>query len=246
MRSLEPVAVRAGSTRAQVTRMPVEVAEAAPKTTILARLVPSAIVREHQISERSVEIGSSESAAVRDTDGSVQPHHARLSNESGRWYLEDLHTESGTFLNGRRIDSRTPVAHGDVVRCGTSALELVCELEERTADTGDLAKELEQLLARIAALEKECSERNAEIDERGAKIHALRMSLGSVRADLAHAQKLHEAALTELEERLVKERQDLAVLSQLCEVSAGELSNAQALMAELRRTIDSGAQTARP
>jgi signal transduction histidine kinase/ActR/RegA family two-component response regulator len=65
----------------------------------------------------------------------VSRKHARLSCQDGKWYVEDLESHNGTFLNGDRI-TRHPLAPEDVIRVGTVDLRFI---EHATpAEMGDL------------------------------------------------------------------------------------------------------------
>lgn len=222
--------------------MPAMTAVPQPELAVLARLVPRVTIREYCISDSSIVIGSSEAADVRDTDRSVQPRHARLSNESGRWYLEDLDSASGTSLNDQQIDKRALVVHGDKVRCGTSAVELICELVERGATTaphGGVVYELEQLRERIEVLERERATRDMRIAALDTEADSLRAELTLVEKELVHSRELHEEAIAGLEPRLAKEHQDLMAMAELHRARVDELSAAHVSIMELRQIIDS-------
>jgi len=47
---------------------------------------------------------------------SVSRRHAQLRLEDGQWSIEDLRTRNGTWVNGQRIHSRTPLRHNDEIR----------------------------------------------------------------------------------------------------------------------------------
>jgi hypothetical protein len=51
-------------------------------------------------------------------DTSVCDHHAIITCERGRYFVADLKSVSGTYLNGRRIRRRRPLTHGDNLRFG--------------------------------------------------------------------------------------------------------------------------------
>jgi pSer/pThr/pTyr-binding forkhead associated (FHA) protein len=50
--------------------------------------------------------------------------HARLFAEGGEWFVEDLGSTNGTFLDEQRVTSPLPVRPGARVRIGQSVLEL--------------------------------------------------------------------------------------------------------------------------
>jgi len=49
----------------------------------------------------------------------VSARHARLSYHHGQWWLEDLQSRNGTFLNHDRLDTPAVVADGDEIGCGS-------------------------------------------------------------------------------------------------------------------------------
>lgn len=46
-------------------------------------------------------------------DSTVSARHARLAFRDGRWWIEDLGSANGTYVNGKRVDAPVPVADGD-------------------------------------------------------------------------------------------------------------------------------------
>lgn len=72
----------------------------------------------------SVEIGRRDGCAVRLSDTYVSQVHARLYEENGAWYVEDMGSTNGTFLNDARVSSPVEVHAGDVVKVGKTVLEL--------------------------------------------------------------------------------------------------------------------------
>jgi phosphoserine phosphatase RsbU/P len=47
---------------------------------------------------------------------SVSRQHAQLLREGGQYFIEDLHSRNGTFVNGRIIQGRHPLGDGDRVK----------------------------------------------------------------------------------------------------------------------------------
>lgn len=72
----------------------------------------------------SVDVGRDEACAIRLVDSYVSQLHARLYGENAAWYVEDLGSTNGTFLNDQRVAAPVEVHAGDVVRVGKTVLEL--------------------------------------------------------------------------------------------------------------------------
>ena len=57
-------------------------------------------------------------------DTFVSQQHARLFAKNGSWYVEDLGSTNGTFVNDQRLGAPAMVQPGDRVRVGTTVMEL--------------------------------------------------------------------------------------------------------------------------
>ena len=55
-------------------------------------------------------------------DGGVEKLHAHIVQADGRYFVEDNATPGGTFVNGQRINGRTPLQTNDHIQMGKSAL----------------------------------------------------------------------------------------------------------------------------
>jgi len=58
------------------------------------------------------------------TDDYVSTAHARLFPHEGRWYVEDLGSTNGTYLDGARVRVPTPVPVGVPLRVGKTVVEV--------------------------------------------------------------------------------------------------------------------------
>lgn len=58
-------------------------------------------------------------------DETVSSRHARLSYHHNQWWLEDLNSTNGTFLNDDRVYTPTVVIAGDEIRCGQIVLKII-------------------------------------------------------------------------------------------------------------------------
>lgn len=67
-------------------------------------------------------IGRSREATVTIDDVKVSRHHARLSMEDGRCFIEDLGSRNGTFINNRPVEGGTWLRPGDMIAVGSHLL----------------------------------------------------------------------------------------------------------------------------
>jgi pSer/pThr/pTyr-binding forkhead associated (FHA) protein len=72
----------------------------------------------------AADVGRGDGCAIRLADTYVSQMHARLYGKDGGWYVEDLGSTNGTFLNDRRVQAPVPVHAGDTLRVGKTVLEL--------------------------------------------------------------------------------------------------------------------------
>jgi hypothetical protein len=90
---------------------------------ISARLVISGIEvaeKEFTLSTQPVVIGRENASDLPLKDPEISRKHARITYQAGRYYVEDLGSTNGTFLNDQPVRVQTPLNHGDVIRLGES------------------------------------------------------------------------------------------------------------------------------
>lgn len=51
-------------------------------------------------------------------DAAISTRHARLSYHQNQWWLEDLNSTNGTFLNNEKVDMPTVIISEDEFKCG--------------------------------------------------------------------------------------------------------------------------------
>jgi FHA domain len=72
----------------------------------------------------SMLVGRAPECEIRVDDTYASQQHARLFGRGGGWYVEDLGSTNGTFVNDQRLGAPAMVQPGDKIRVGTTVLEL--------------------------------------------------------------------------------------------------------------------------
>ena len=87
---------------------------------------PSLVVQvsgQTQVFNTDFTAGRQGSLAV--SDDHASNHHARFQFAHGSWYVEDLHSTNGTYLNGHRMFSAQRLRKNDKVRIGRTTILVV-------------------------------------------------------------------------------------------------------------------------
>ena len=75
-------------------------------------------------------IGRSPEADVRIEDRFASQLHARVYSREGAYYLEDLGSTNGTYLNGQMVDGESPLRDLDQVRIGDTEFRFELDVPE--------------------------------------------------------------------------------------------------------------------
>lgn len=70
-------------------------------------------------------IGRKDSNSVILTDQHVSGNHAKIVVRNNGLFLEDLNSTNGTYLNGKKISSRTKLNNKDEIRIGTAVFKIL-------------------------------------------------------------------------------------------------------------------------
>ncbi|MGC4886027.1 MULTISPECIES: FHA domain-containing protein FhaB/FipA [unclassified Micromonospora] len=76
------------------------------------------------LGEAQITIGRAEDSTLVITDDYASARHARLVPRDGQWYVEDLGSTNGTYLDRAKVTGPTPVPLGVPIRIGRTSLEL--------------------------------------------------------------------------------------------------------------------------
>ena len=100
--------------------------EATPGRLVLLEAGTTSLPRGHTLALRPVTtVGRAPGSALVLNDSFVSANHAVLTWREGQWWLQDLGSTNGTFLNEAPVvDGEVPVRYGDVIGIGRLRLEL--------------------------------------------------------------------------------------------------------------------------
>jgi pSer/pThr/pTyr-binding forkhead associated (FHA) protein len=60
-------------------------------------------------------------------DHTVSAQHTRLSYHHNQWWVQDLHSRNGTFLNQQPVSEPLVIVSGDQIRCGQAVFQTLLE-----------------------------------------------------------------------------------------------------------------------
>jgi pSer/pThr/pTyr-binding forkhead associated (FHA) protein len=72
----------------------------------------------------SITLGRAATCDLALSDTYVSNVHARIFLKDGGWWLEDLGSTNGTYMNRAKVATPTPIGPGDEIRLGKATLEL--------------------------------------------------------------------------------------------------------------------------
>lgn len=76
------------------------------------------------LGDQTILIGRADDSTLVLTDDFASSRHARLTQREGRWYVEDLGSTNGTYLDQQRVQGPLAVAPGQPIRIGATVIEL--------------------------------------------------------------------------------------------------------------------------
>ncbi|MCD6290153.1 MAG: FHA domain-containing protein [Anaerolineae bacterium] len=93
---------------------------------------------QHEITSDVCTIGRSARNDIVLDDPLVSRRHVELLRQEEEWWLHDLDSTNGTYLNGRRVTRPEPLRDGDEIRIGQAVLTFVDP--EATLHVGSIPK----------------------------------------------------------------------------------------------------------
>ena len=66
-------------------------------------------------------------------DEALSAHHARITYHHGQWWLEDLNSTNGTFLNHEKLTMPAVVITGDEFKCGNTTFSIRIDADDQAS-----------------------------------------------------------------------------------------------------------------
>ena len=76
------------------------------------------------LTDQQVTMGRANDATLVLNDDYASTYHARIFPQDGQWFVEDLGSTNGTYLDRQKVIRPTPVPVGVPIRIGKTVLEL--------------------------------------------------------------------------------------------------------------------------
>jgi hypothetical protein len=102
------------------------------------------VEKPFSLSKDSCLIGRSPSVEIPLADETISAVHARVWRKGERWWLEDLDSRNGTFLNQIPVSKEEILCSGDRIRIGRILLEFRADDSPATAPAPDRPPSTEQ------------------------------------------------------------------------------------------------------
>lgn len=82
-------------------------------------------------SRQELVVGRDPLADVHIADLNASPRHAALMFQRGQWWLSDLGSAKGTWLNAAKVAGPTPLVSGDEIKCGRARVIVTLGVKPR-------------------------------------------------------------------------------------------------------------------
>lgn len=99
--------------------------------------------RTFELPDHEPQLVGRSSEAIQLTDNTISRRHAELTPDSGDWFLRDLGSQNGTWVNGVRIPGRTKLKPGDQLRTGSTLFVFGRRESRPESDTVRIVREMD-------------------------------------------------------------------------------------------------------
>ena len=97
--------------------------------SVVLRVSEDGMVQTIQLAGTEISIGRDPICDCTLRSEKVSANHALLSYHHNQWWVEDLDSTNGTYLNGEIVTASVVVADGDSLRCGDVVMTVNFQME---------------------------------------------------------------------------------------------------------------------
>jgi pSer/pThr/pTyr-binding forkhead associated (FHA) protein len=105
-----------------------------PGITLFVKLAQG-VESQRFFAQTEVRVGRDTNCDLSMMDETMSAHHARLIHHHGQWWLEDLNSTNGTFLNHERLNTPAVIITGDEFKCGNTVFGIRVEVDDKLSPT---------------------------------------------------------------------------------------------------------------
>ncbi len=81
--------------------------------------------------QKVITIGRNDGNDIHFKDIELSNHHAMLYFHQNQWWIEDIHSTNGTFINGEKLKDPTVLFSDDILRCGVKEWKIMIGNQEK-------------------------------------------------------------------------------------------------------------------
>jgi pSer/pThr/pTyr-binding forkhead associated (FHA) protein len=90
---------------------------------------------ELELADKPLTFGRSDESDYPLPDKLASRIHAQVFPRDGEWWVEDLNSSNGTYLNGKKVSASARLSHGDVIGVGTTRLTFISDTRQGPPET---------------------------------------------------------------------------------------------------------------
>ena len=71
---------------------------------------------------KQINIGRADSCTIVLNDRQISKQHAAISFQDNDYWIDDMNSTNGVFINGRKMTNRKRIFHGCIIKLGTPGI----------------------------------------------------------------------------------------------------------------------------
>jgi pSer/pThr/pTyr-binding forkhead associated (FHA) protein len=105
-----------------------------PGITLFVKIAQG-VESQRFFAQTEISIGRDTNCDLSMIDETMSAHHARLTYHHGQWWLEDLNSTNGTYLNDEKLTTPAVIITGDEFKCGNTIFVIRIEADDKLTPT---------------------------------------------------------------------------------------------------------------